>query len=99
MLIDPGLPDPTVIPFGDNAIMYDDPNLVAQNGGSRISLWDATGKKIKSVPTPTPTPNPDPKDFNGSGYDDLVWENTATGQRVIWLLKNGVYSKVTVFTE
>jgi hypothetical protein len=36
MLIDPGLPDPTVIPFGDNAIMYDDPNLVAQNGGSRI---------------------------------------------------------------
>ena len=32
------------------------------------------------------------KDFNGDGYADLVWENTTTGQRVIWLLKNGVHS-------
>ena len=31
------------------------------------------------------------KDFNGDGYADLVFENTATGARVIWLLKNGVY--------
>jgi hypothetical protein len=32
------------------------------------------------------------KDFNGDGYADLVWENTTTGGRVIWLLVNGVYS-------
>ena len=38
------------------------------------------------------TQNPDPKDFNGDGYDDLVWENTVTGGRNIWLLKNGVFS-------
>jgi len=45
--------------------------------------------------TPTPTPSPThavAKDFNGDRYADLVWENTATGGRSIWLLKNGVYS-------
>jgi hypothetical protein len=36
--------------------------------------------------------NPDSKDFNGSGYDDLVWENTATGERAIWILNDGVHS-------
>ena len=28
-------------------------------------------------------------DFNGDGNTDLVFENAATGQRSIWLLKNG----------
>jgi kumamolisin len=32
------------------------------------------------------------KDFNGDGSADLVWENSTTGGRVIWFLKNGVYS-------
>jgi len=32
------------------------------------------------------------KDFNGDGYADLVWENTTTGGRAIWLLHNSVYS-------
>jgi kumamolisin len=32
------------------------------------------------------------KDFNGDGYADLVWESALTGERLIWLLKNGVYS-------
>ena len=32
------------------------------------------------------------KDFNGDGFADLVWENTSTGQRAIWFLKNGVLS-------
>jgi hypothetical protein len=31
-------------------------------------------------------------DFDGDGYADLVWENTATGRRAIWFLKNGVPS-------
>jgi hypothetical protein len=31
-------------------------------------------------------------DFDGDGYGDLVWENTSTGQRSIWFLKNGVLS-------
>jgi FG-GAP repeat len=34
-------------------------------------------------------------DFNGDGNADLVWENTVTGQRAIWLLKNGVFSSGT----
>src|SRR5205085_1403727 len=32
------------------------------------------------------------KDFNADGNADLAWENTATGQRGIWLLKKGVLS-------
>jgi hypothetical protein len=44
-----------------------------------------------------PSPNPTPsrrvaKDFDGDGQADLVWENTTTGQRAIWILKNGVYA-------
>jgi hypothetical protein len=33
-----------------------------------------------------------PKDFNGDGFADLVWENTSTGERGIWFMKNGVPS-------
>jgi kumamolisin len=44
------------------------------------------------VLAPAPLGHPVAKDFNGDGYADLVWENTVTGQRLIWLLKNGVYS-------
>jgi hypothetical protein len=31
-------------------------------------------------------------DFNRDGFADLVWENSSTGQRAIWFLKNGVLS-------
>jgi hypothetical protein len=27
-----------------------------------------------------------------SCFADLVWENTTTGERAIWFLKNGVFS-------
>jgi hypothetical protein len=37
----------------------------------------------------------DLKAFNGDGYADLVWENSSTGQRAIWFLKNGVVSSTT----
>jgi FG-GAP-like repeat len=29
------------------------------------------------------------KDFDGDGFADLIWENTTTGERVIWFLKDG----------
>jgi kumamolisin len=32
------------------------------------------------------------RDFNNDGSADLVWEDTASGQRGIWLLNNGAYS-------
>ena len=32
------------------------------------------------------------RDFNNDGSADLLWENTANGQRAIWALNNGVYS-------
>ena len=37
----------------------------------------------------------DTKDFAGGGYADLAWENTTTGQRAIWFLKNGAVSSTT----
>jgi hypothetical protein len=37
---------------------------------------------------------PDTKDFAGGGYADLVWENTSTGQRSIWSMKNGVVDSI-----
>jgi kumamolisin len=30
------------------------------------------------------------KDFNNGGFADLVWEESATGQRLIWLMNKGV---------
>jgi kumamolisin len=40
------------------------------------------------------TPPTIAKDFNRDGYADLVWENTVTGQRSIWIMKSGVWSSV-----
>ena len=37
---------------------------------------------------------PDTKDFAGGGYADLVWENSSTGQRGIWFMKNGVPTSI-----
>jgi hypothetical protein len=34
-------------------------------------------------------------DFNGDGTDDLVLENTSTGQRAIWFVKNEAVSSAT----
>ena len=48
--------------------------------------------KDTSVSAVPPGSKPVVKDFNGNGYDDLVLENTATGERLIWLLNNGAYS-------
>src|SRR3984893_14097623 len=46
----------------------------------------------------TPPPGGPPgiaKDFNGDGFADLVFENTATGQRAIWFLNHGFYQGST----
>jgi hypothetical protein len=46
----------------------------------------------------TPVP-PVAKDFNGDGSADLIWENTANGQRLIWLMNKGVpLSAVSLLT-
>ena len=52
--------------------------------------------KNPSIWVPTPTPSSvSIKDFNSDGYGDLVWEDTITGQRAIWFLKNGVVTSIT----
>jgi hypothetical protein len=48
-----------------------------------------------ATPTPSSTPSPNPhrsgvgKDFNNSGCADLVWENSDTGERLIWFMNKG----------
>jgi len=32
------------------------------------------------------------KDFNGDGWADLLWQNTANGDLIVWLMKNGAYN-------
>jgi hypothetical protein len=46
---------------------------------------------INLTTTPAP-PTVIAKDFDGDGFADLVWQNTSTGQRAIWFLKNGVFA-------
>jgi hypothetical protein len=31
-------------------------------------------------------------DFNGDGKTDIVWENTVTGKRVVWLMNGTTFS-------
>jgi FG-GAP-like repeat len=35
------------------------------------------------------------KDFNNDGFADLIWENTSTGQRAIWFMRNGSFEAST----
>ena len=55
-------------------------NFITEDGVVRLAISDL------------PPPREFSKDFNGDGYADLVWENTVTGERLIWLLTEGVYS-------
>jgi glucose/arabinose dehydrogenase len=61
--------------------------------GELYALFDngQVSKLVRNLHSPV---NAACKDFNHDGYADLVWENTTTGQRGIWLLKNGVPSGV-----
>jgi hypothetical protein len=84
--------------FTNSAVLGN--NLFLQNGNT-ISIYDTrwAGSPIRTYTLPqsggfivTPLVQQShvvTKDFNHDGYSDLVWENTATGQHVIWLLQNG----------
>lgn len=43
------------------------------------------------LPGVQPPPQRVAKDFNGDGSADLVLENSVTGHRMVWLLRNGVH--------
>jgi hypothetical protein len=46
-----------------------------------------------NLPTiPTEWSIADATDFLGTGQADLVWQNSVTGERSIWILKNGLPS-------
>ena len=57
------------------------------------SLGASTPKTLSIVVTPRTTNlSANAPDFNGDGYADLVWRNTATGENVIWYLKGTAFA-------
>lgn len=50
---------------------------------------------ILSENTGSEAPTRVESDFDGDGFADVVWQNTTTGDRVLWLLNSGVYSGAT----
>jgi hypothetical protein len=56
-----------------------------------LTATPASSFLIDLTTTPAP-PTIVAKDFDVDGFADLVWQNTSTGQRAIWFLKDGVYS-------
>jgi hypothetical protein len=73
------------VAFGLDAVRY----FTSQGGATPGGPLEWQNMSLSPVPAGT---NPDPKVFNAAGNDDLVWENSATGQRAIWVLNNGVFS-------
>jgi hypothetical protein len=75
--------------------------------GDYIGIAGSPNPNVPAVPVwiDNRTGNPDPfvarvrvapssvakADFNADGQGDFVWQNTQTGERVIWFLKNGQY--------
>ena len=49
---------------------------------------------LTPTPTPSPTPTPIEKDFNHGGSADLVWQNSISGGRGIWMMKNGAVTSI-----
>ena len=98
-----GLLGPKIYPlngtsgFRDITTGSNGPNGV-YNAGPGYDL--CTGIGVPSVGTliqalaPTPTPKPVEKDFNHGGSADLVWQNSLTGGRGIWMMKNGVVTSI-----
>jgi FG-GAP-like repeat len=62
--------------------------FTTQGGTSPGGPTEWKNASVSQAPTDT-------KDFAGGGYADLAWENTTTGQRAIWFLKNGAVSSTT----
>ncbi len=93
----------TLHSFGDGSVAKDgnDPegSLVQGPGGALFGTTSAGGTTIVS-PNPgygimfevTRPTKPVRFDFNGDGKDDLLWENSSTGQLLVWDM-NGTTAK------
>ena len=62
----------------------------------RCLLKNGAGPSSISLPTiPVEWHIAGAGNFRGDGNAGLVWENTSTGQRAIWFLKNGVVTSTS----
>ena len=62
-------------------------NLTAGQYFFVVTSYNSAG--VESAPSTVVT-FPGTKDFLGTGQADLVWEDTTTGQRLIWIMQNGL---------
>jgi FG-GAP-like repeat/FG-GAP repeat len=58
-------------------------------------VFVGTSSSVAAFGLTTPSGSGVAKDFNNDGNADLVWENTSTGQRTLWFLKNGTFQSST----
>ena len=84
--------DDTGNPFntqtGGPILEIDEPT-VAGTVPNAPQIFTFGGLTVSVVPVPASGVPLVAKDFNVDGQADLIWENTVTGQRGIWILKNG----------
>jgi uncharacterized repeat protein (TIGR03803 family) len=72
--------------FNDDGL----PDLLWQNANGQAAIWDMDGTSLIGGGAVTPNPGPSWKaigtgDFNHDGFsDDILWQNTSTGQASIW---------------
>jgi hypothetical protein len=70
----------------------------AMNGDKYTCIASNTAGPVTSNAA-TLTVNPAAYDFNGDGQSDLLWQNSSTGERVIWLMNgNGYWSSASLGT-
>jgi Divergent InlB B-repeat domain/FG-GAP repeat len=88
---------------GSNSVGQTHSETVGEVATRLCALRAKLGPRTTPVVDTADSPSPSPavaKDFGADGYADLVWQNTSTGKREIWFLKNGVVSsKLSLKTQ
>lgn len=95
------IPDVSAVQFSSSntaiASFDSDNRLSALAPGSATLSCTYLGLSAQALITviaavPPPTPSAAKPDFNGDGKTDILWQNTVTGARVIWLMNGASYS-------
>src|SRR5437899_12530873 len=64
-------------------------------GSSTDAIANPIGQVLAFLGATMVSGGPNRSDFNGDGKADILWQNSSTGQRVIWLM-NGTTHQSTV---
>jgi hypothetical protein len=70
-----------------------DGTVVRASAAVRSAAGDqAAGVDVAVSAAPLLLSAVNPRDFNGDGRNDLIWQNTRTGQRVIWYMNGTAFA-------